>query len=60
MWMRRRSVITGLIVEALRVLHETVGVLSDPEHGADMRASRAAARMIACEEREWQTQGQSW
>ena len=45
--MQRRSATPGLIFEALRVLHDTVGVLSDPERGAAMRAAGTAARRVA-------------
>ena len=45
MW--RRSATTGLIVEASRVLQEMVGVLSNPEHDAAMRASRTASKRVA-------------
>ena len=41
--MQSRSATPGLIFEALRVLHDTVGVLSDPERGAAMRAAGTAA-----------------
>ena len=44
--MRRRSTTNKLIFEALRVLQETVRVLSDPECGADMRDSGTAARRM--------------
>ena len=37
----------GLIVKASRVLHETVGVFSDPEHGVAMRTVETAARRVA-------------
>ena len=44
--MLRRPVTTRLIVETSRVLHDTVGVLSDPEHGAAMRAVGTATRRV--------------
>ena len=44
--MRRRSETTGLIVKGSRVLQETVGVLSDPERGAAIRASGNATRRV--------------
>ena len=49
--MRRRSATNGLIFEALRVLQETVGVLSNPERGAAMHASVTASRRVA----SWRT-----
>ena len=49
--MQRRSEITGLVVEDLRVLHKTVGMLSDPERGADMRAVGTDARRVT----SWRT-----
>ena len=45
--MQRRSAITGLVVEASRVIHEMVSVLSKPECGEAMRAVETAARMVA-------------
>ena len=45
--MQRRSATTRLIVDASLVIQETVGVLSDPECGAAMRASGTAARSVA-------------
>ena len=45
--MRRRSATTRLIVEASRVLQETVGVLSELERGAAMRALETASRRVA-------------
>ena len=45
--MRRRSVTTGLISEALRVLHKTVGVLSNQEHDAAMHDVGTPARRVA-------------
>ena len=47
MSMRRRSVITGLIVEAPHVIHKTVGMLSNLERGAAMWAVGTAARRVA-------------
>ena len=34
--MRRGSATTGVIMEASRVLQEIFGVLSEPEHGANV------------------------
>ena len=45
--MKRESVTTGLIAEASRVLHETVGVLSKLKRGAAMRAVGTANRRVA-------------
>ena len=45
MW--RRSATTGLIMEASRVIKETVGVLSEPEHGAAMQAFGTDLRRMA-------------
>ena len=45
--MRRRFATTGLIIEASNVLHEIVGVLSDPEHGAAMRTVGTATKRVA-------------
>ena len=45
--MQRRSVTTGLIVKALRVLQGTVRVLSNPEFGTAMRASGTDSRRVA-------------
>ena len=45
--MRRRSVTTGLIVEASCMLQETVGVLYEPERGAAMLALGTALRRVA-------------
>ena len=45
--MQRRSATTGFIVKALRVLHEMVGVLSDPERGTAMRVVGTAAMRVA-------------
>ena len=45
--MQRRSATTELIIEALRMLQETVGLLSDPERGAAMRASGTAYGRVA-------------
>ena len=45
--MRRRSVPTGLIIEASCVLQEIVDVLSEPEYGAAMRALGTASRRVA-------------
>ena len=44
---RRRSATTGLIMEASRVLKDTVGVLSEPERGAAMRAFGTSLRRVA-------------
>ena len=48
---RRRSETTGFIAKALRVLHETVGMLSDLEFGASMRTVGAVTRRVA----SWRT-----
>ena len=53
--MRRSSATTRLIVEVLRMLQETVGVLSDLERGAAMHASGAAVRRVAL----WKTRLES-
>ena len=45
--MQRRSATNGIIFEALHVLQETVGVLSDPERGAVMHASVTASSRVA-------------
>ena len=45
--MRRKSATTGLIVEASRVIQETVGVLSKTERGAAMQALGTASRRVA-------------
>ena len=45
MW--RRSATTRLIVEASRVLHKMVGVLSDLECVMDMRVSGNSTRRVA-------------
>ena len=45
--MGRRSAATRLTIEALRVLQETVGVLSEPEHGEAMQALGTALRRVA-------------
>ena len=45
--MRRRSATTGLIIDALLVLQETVGVLSEPECGAAMRSLGTTSRGVA-------------
>ena len=45
--MGRSSATTGLIIEAPRVLKETIGVFSEPECGASMRALGAASRRVA-------------
>ena len=45
--MRRRSVTTGLIMEASCVLQETVGVLSEPERSAAVRALWTSSRRVA-------------
>ena len=45
--MQRRSATTGLIVYTSYVLQNTVGVLSDPEWGADMFASGQSSRRVA-------------
>ena len=50
-WMQRSSTTTGFIVKSSCVLHEMVGVLSDPEHGTAMCAVGTAARMVA----SWRT-----
>ena len=42
---RRRSATTRLVVDALCVLQNNVGVLSELECGADMRTSGNAARI---------------
>ena len=42
--MRRRSATAGLISEASRVIHMTVGVLSDSECGVSMRTGGTIAR----------------
>ena len=52
MW--RRSTTTGLIVEASHMLQETVGVLSDPERGVDMHASRTDTRRVT----SWRTRAE--
>ena len=44
--MRRISAITRLIMEASRVLQETVGVLSGPERGTAMRALGTDLRRV--------------
>ena len=50
MW--RRSVTTGAIIKASRVLKETFDVLSEPERGAVMKALGTASRMVAsCKKR---------
>ena len=47
--MRRRSATTGLIIEASYVLHETVGVLLEPERGAAMQSlGTALGRVDSC------------
>ena len=53
--MRRRSATTGFIVKSSRVLHETVGVLSDPERGIAMRASGTTTREVGL----WRTMAAS-
>ena len=45
--MRSRSVTTKLMVDASRVLQETVGVLSNPERGAAIVASGHTSRRVA-------------
>ena len=45
--MQSRSATIRLIMEASRMLHETVGVLSNPEHGVAMRASGTTGRIVA-------------
>ena len=45
--MQRRSATTRLIIEASRVLQETVGVLSEPDRGAAMKDLRTASRRVA-------------
>ena len=45
--MRRRSATTRLIMKASHMLQETVGVLSEPERGAAMRALGTALRRVA-------------
>ena len=45
--MRRRSATTGFIIEASRVLQETVSGLSEPECGASMGALGTASRRVA-------------
>ena len=45
--MRRRSATTRLIVDALRVLREMVGVLSKPESGSDMRTAGTTTNIVA-------------
>ena len=45
--MRRRSATTRLIMEASRMPQETVGVLSEPERSAAMRALGNASRRVA-------------
>ena len=45
--MRRRSATNGLIVDASRMLYETVGVLSETERGTATHASGIAARRVA-------------
>ena len=47
MQMRRRSATTRLIMKASHMLQETVGVLSEPERGAAMRALGTALRRVA-------------
>ena len=50
---QRRYATTNLIIKALRMLQYTVGVLSEPERGADMRAFGDASRRVAsCRTRE--------
>ena len=45
--MQGRSVTTKLMVDASRVLQETVGVLSNPERGAAIVASGHTSRRVA-------------
>ena len=45
--MQRRFATTGLIMEALCVLQETVGVLSEPERDAAILAFGTASRRVA-------------
>ena len=45
--MRSSSETTGLIIEALRVLHKTVDVLSNRERGVSMYAVGTAIRRVA-------------
>ena len=45
--MRRRYATTRLIMEAACVLQETVGVLSERDHGANMLALGTASRRVA-------------
>ena len=45
--MRRRTANSRLMIDASCVLQKTVGVLSEPEQGAAMRASGTIARRIA-------------
>ena len=45
MW--RRSATTRLIVDASRMLHEMVGMLYEPEHGAAMRTDGTDAGRVA-------------
>ena len=44
--MRRSSAITGLIVKALHMLHETVDVLSEPERDVAMRDVGTATKRV--------------
>ena len=44
--MHRRSTNTGSIMEASYMLQETLGVLSEPERGATMRALGTASRRV--------------
>ena len=53
--MQRRSATTGLMVNASRVLHKTVGVLSNTERGAAIVASGHASRRVA----SWRTRASS-
>ena len=45
--MLRRSATTGLTAKASHILHEMVGVLSDPECGAAMQSVGNSARKVA-------------
>ena len=45
--MRRRSATNGFIIKDSRVIQETVGVLSEPERGANMQALGTASRRVA-------------
>ena len=53
--MQRRPAATGMIVETFHVLHDTVGVFSDPECDAAMCNVGTATRRVAL----WRTRAES-